>query len=57
MLCATFYKECASTYRPGHLTCQSDEQASLMDVLANGSNLLNDDLDNHKDDDEYEDKE
>ena len=35
----------------------SDEQASLMDALANGSNLLKDDLDDHRDDDEHEDEE
>ena len=34
-----------------------DEQASLMAALADGSSLLMDDLDDHRDDDEHEDEE
>lgn len=35
----------------------SDEEANLMAALADGSNLLMDDLDDHRDDDEHEDEE
>lgn len=35
----------------------SDEQTSLMAAFAEGSNLLMDDLDDHRDEDEHEDEE
>lgn len=35
----------------------ADQQASLLASLADGSNLLMDDLDDHRDDDEHEDEE
>lgn len=35
----------------------SEEAANLMTALADGSNLLKDDLDDHREDDEHEDEE